>query len=86
MAQPKLPILIMAKPRYYLAELEERRIGVIQNSYLTAKEQGDENVYFLDSRKLLEVVGDNGLVDSVRPTIVVFQYGMCGRSGIRGNI
>ena len=67
-AQPKLPILIMAKPRYYLTELEERRLGIIQNTYLTAKAQGDENVYFLDSRKLMEVVGDNGLVDSVHPT------------------
>lgn len=60
--------MIMAKPRYYLAELEKERLGIIQNTYLMAKAQGDENVYFLDSRKLMKVVGDNGLVDSVHPT------------------
>ncbi len=67
-AQPKLPILIMSRPKYYLTETEEIRLGIIQNTYLTAKEQGDENVYFLDGRKLMEVAGDNGTVDNCHPS------------------
>lgn len=67
-AQTKLPILIMARPKYYLTETEEIRLGIIQNTYLAAKEQGDENVYFLDGQKLMEVVGDNGTVDNCHPT------------------
>ena len=67
-AQPKLPILIMTRPKYYLTKIEEIHKEIIQNTYLSAKEQGDENVYFLDGRKLMEVVGDNGTVDNCHPT------------------
>jgi len=67
-AQPQLPILIMSRPKYYLTKEEEVRFEIIKNTYLTAKEQGDENVYFLDGKKLMEVVGDNGTVDNCHPT------------------
>ena len=67
-AQPDLPILIMSRPKYYLTEFEERRKGIIRNTYLTAQEQGDKNVYYLDGRKLMEVIGDNGTVDNCHPT------------------
>ena len=29
---------------------------------------GDENVYFISGRKLMELVGDNGTVDNCHPT------------------
>lgn len=67
-AQPKLPILIMSRPKYYLTEIEEIRRTIIWNTYVKAKEQGDENVYFLDGEKLMELVGDNGTVDNSHPT------------------
>ena len=67
-AQPDLPILIMSRPKYYLMEWEERRLEIIRNTYLTAKEQGDKNVYFLDGRKLMEIIEDNGTVDTCHPT------------------
>lgn len=66
--QPDLPILIMSRPKYYLTEIEEKRRTIVWNTYLKAKEQGDENVYFLDGKKLMELVGDNGTVDNAHPT------------------
>lgn len=65
---PDLPILIMSRPKYYLTEIEQRRRTIIWNTYLKAKEQGDENVYFLDGKKLMELAGDNGTVDNCHPT------------------
>ena len=65
---PNLPILIMARPKYFLTEKEERCRTIIWNTYLKAKEQGDENVYFLDGKKLMELAGDNGTVDNCHPT------------------
>ena len=67
-AQPNLPIIILPRPKYILTEQEKLRWEVIHNTYQTAKEQGDENVYFIDSRKLMEIVGDNGTVDNCHPT------------------
>ncbi len=67
-ARPKLPIVIMSRPKYYLTEEEKVRLEIIQNTYLAAKERGDENVYFIDGRKLMEAVGDNGTVDGGHPT------------------
>lgn len=67
-AQPDLPIIILPRPKYILTEAEKQRWEIIHNTYQTAKEQGDENVYFIDSRKLMEIVGDNGTVDNCHPT------------------
>jgi len=67
-AQPQLPILIMTRPKYYLTETEQLRMEIIKNTYLEAKEQGDENVYFLDGQNLMELVRDNGTVDKTHPT------------------
>ena len=67
-AQPDLPIIILPRPKYFLTDEEKQRREIIHNTYLTAKEQGDENVYFIDGRKLMEIVGDNGTVDDCHPT------------------
>ena len=76
-AQPKLPIVIMARPNYYLTDVEKGMLEVIRNTYLRAKERGDENVYFLDGKKLTELVGDNGTVDGVHPTDSGFHSMAC---------
>ena len=67
-AQPKLPILIMTRPKYYMIPEEMKRHEIIYNTYITAKEQGDENVYFLSGRQLMSLVADNGTVDNCHPT------------------
>ena len=67
-AHPTLPIVIMPRPKYYLTEKEKIRHQIIYRTYLEAKAAGDENVYFISGRKLMEMVGDNGTVDGAHPT------------------
>ena len=57
-AQPKLPILMLSKPDFdgnFTKEAREynaRRRDVIRATYEKAKENGDENVYFIDGETL----------------------------------
>ena len=67
-AQPTLPIVIMPRPKYYLTAEEEIRFEIVHNTYIEAKAAGDENVYFISGRQLMELVGDNGTVDNCHPT------------------
>ena len=67
-AHPSLPIVIMPRPKYYLTEEEKVRHEIVYRTYQEAKAAGDENVYFISSRKLMELVGDNGTVDGCHPT------------------
>lgn len=67
-AQPHVPILIMTSPKYYRIEMVEERMKIIHNTYMEAKNAGDKNVYFLDGKKLMEMVEDNGTVDGCHPT------------------
>lgn len=67
-AQPNLPILIMTRPKYYLTQEEKIRHEIIYNTYMTAKEQGDKNVYFLSGQQLMKIALDNGTVDNCHPT------------------
>lgn len=65
---PKLPILILPRPRYYHRGEDKARFEVIERTYLDAIAQGDEHVYFVSNRKLMELVEDNGSVDNTHPT------------------
>lgn len=65
---PELPIIIMPRPRYYHRGEDKVRFDVIERTYLDAKAQGDEHVYFISNRKLMELVQDNGSVDNTHPT------------------
>jgi len=67
-AQPDLPILILPRPKYFPNEVERKRAEIIYRTYLDAKAAGDENVYFITSRDLMNLVGDNGTVDNCHPT------------------
>ena len=67
-ANPNLPIIIMNRPKYYLTKEEKQRYDVIYATYMSAKEQGDKNVYFLSNEKLMEIALDNGTVDNCHPT------------------
>ena len=65
---PTLPIVILSRPAYYLNTEEKLREEIIQNTYRSAVDSGDENVYFFDGKKLMSLVRDNGTVDGVHPT------------------
>ena len=71
--QPTLPIIIMPKPRYYRAEIEARRSGIVRATYEAALAAGDKNVYFIDGPELMAQVLDDGTVDGVHPTDVGFK-------------
>ena len=67
-AQPDLPILILPRPKYFLNKAETKRAEIVYNTYLNAKAQGDENVYYITGRELMDMVGDNGTVDYHHPS------------------
>ena len=69
-AHPDVPIIMMARPYFFSPEQNERdlRNRIIKDTYNFAKENGDENVYFISSRELFELCEDNGTVDGCHPT------------------
>lgn len=67
-AHPEIPILILPRPRYYLTPDDRKRFEIIHDTYLEAKANGDENVYFLTGKELMALVEDNGSVDGTHPT------------------
>lgn len=71
-AHPKMPILIMPRPKYYLNEDEKKRLEIIKKTYQNALDSGDENVYFIDGKTLLGKIYDEGTVDSCHPTDLGF--------------
>ncbi len=71
-AYPDLPILIMPRPKYYLTEEEKLRHEIVHNTYKAARDSGDENVYFISGRELMELAGDLGTVDNCHPTDLGF--------------
>ena len=65
---PNLPIVMMTRPKYYLDELETEFASIVYDTYCSAKNAGDNDVYFISGKKLLELVKDNGTVDGCHPT------------------
>ena len=64
--QPTTPIIMASKPDYYLEtadysiEDSEKRLRIIEQTYLRAKAEGDENVYFIEGKSFYpdEIRGD----------------------------
>ena len=67
-SHPELPILMMPRPKYYLEPEEEKYAEIVHNTYLAAKAKGDDKVWFISGKKLMEVVKDTGTVDGCHPT------------------
>lgn len=65
---PALPIVIMPRPRFYHRGEDEKRFEIVRATYQKAKEKGDENVYFVSNKELMELARDNGSVDNTHPT------------------
>lgn len=74
-AHPELPIIMMTRPKFYLADVELQRNATIRATYERALAEGDKNVYFIDGRELLDPdMTEHSLVDNCHPTDV----GFCG--------
>ena len=65
---PSIPILILPRPRWYHRDEDDKRFEVVKNTYLQARANGDENVYFIDNKQLMALVEDDGSVDNTHPT------------------
>ncbi len=74
---PKLPIILMSRPKYYLNSEEEKRLEIIKNTYHNALARGDGNVYLIDGRALMEIAKDDGTVDGCHPNDLGF-FSMAG--------
>ncbi len=70
--QPKLPIVILTKPKFELPEEDQKRRAVIKATYDNAKAAGDTNVYFMDGPTLMAMAENEGTVDSVHPNDLGF--------------
>lgn len=70
---PNLPIIIVSMPKYPLTNNEVLRREVIKETYITAKSQGDNNVYFIDGCEMMKFKGGNeATVDNCHPTDLGF--------------
>lgn len=66
-AQPKLPIIILPRPRYYLKKDDMVRREIVYKTYQDAVKAGDKNVYFISGEKLMELAKGEGSVDYTHP-------------------
>ena len=71
-AHPDLPIIMMARPHYYLDPNDVKRHKVIETTYKNALAAGDKNVYWLSGPELMALCGNEGTVDNCHPTDLGF--------------
>ena len=69
---PTLPIILLSRPKAHYTPDEEERLGIIKATYEHALARGDQNVYLIDGRTLMQLAGDDGTVDSCHPTDLGF--------------
>ncbi len=66
-AHPKLPVIIMSKPKFTFSGPDEDYWKIIKTTYENAIAAGDKNVYFIDGPKLLALCENDFSVDGVHP-------------------
>lgn len=66
-ANPDLPIVLMSRPEHILPPGSIKRRATVEKTYLNARAEGDENVYFLDGPALTKLCGREGTVDGTHP-------------------
>lgn len=65
---PKLPILIMTRPKVHLEEDEKQRLEIAEKTYRNALEAGDRYVYFLKGSDLIHAnMIETATVDTCHP-------------------
>lgn len=75
---PDLPYIMITRPNYWTRPTEQsvilRRRDIIMESYLKARRQGDENVYFIDGLSFFTGSDQYGnTMDSIHPNDAGFQ-------------
>ncbi len=71
-AHPKIPIVIMPRPKASLNKDEKKREKIIKATYKNAIKSGDKNVYFLSGVGLTRLSKADGTVDGTHPTDLGF--------------
>lgn len=66
-ANPELPVLMMTRPKYHLTDDEQERLGIVRDTFLYAKNNGDENVYFIPGPELVASCIECATVDNCHP-------------------
>lgn len=70
--KPDLPIVLMARPKFYLSDDEKLRFDIIKKTYEDAKAAGDTNIYLIDGATLMALAKDEGTVDNCHPNDLGF--------------
>ena len=66
---PKIPIIMMTRPKFSLNEDELRRLDVVKSTYARAVAEGDLNVYIIEGRDLIRPEwAEIATVDGCHPT------------------
>ena len=65
---PKLPIVMLTRPKVHLEEHEKQRVEIVERTYQNAIDGGDSNVYFVKGSDLIrpEVI-ETATVDNCHP-------------------
>ncbi len=66
-AHPDIPIIIMCRPAYYMADEPRQRIEVVKQNYRNAVAAGDQKVYLVEETALVGECGKEGTVDNCHP-------------------
>lgn len=65
--------MIVSRPEIQKKNDVDERFAVIEQTYKSAVERDDKNVYLIDGRKIMaELAGDCGTVDGVHPNDLGF--------------
>ncbi len=70
---PALPIIIMTRPQPNPNSDDLMRRNIVRQTFETAAESGDQNVFFIDGTQMLHAFGgDSGTVDNTHPNDLGF--------------
>ncbi len=69
---PDLPIIMLSRPQYSLANNRDERFAVIKETYDNAVAMGDKNVYLIRGSELFDGLDADFTVDAVHPTDLGF--------------
>ncbi len=73
-SHPTLPVVMVTRPQPNPNEKEQERRAVIMETYQSALNAGDKNVFFIDGSAMLHMFGgDCGTVDGCHPNDLGFQ-------------
>lgn len=69
---PKLPIVMLTRPKNFLTDEERERLEIVRTTYRNAMKNGDENVYFIDGGTMMSYTNGDGTVDGCHPNDLGF--------------